>query len=416
MAETAVDHDTAPAGPLAGVRVLDLTSVLMGPYCTHILRNLGADVIKLESPDGDIVRGLGPGRHPGLTGAFTQINHGKRSISVDLGRPEGRAVCLDIAKTCDVFIHSVRPQAIAKLGLTYDAVRTARPDIVYCNMFGFGRRGRYAGRPAYDDIIQAASGSAMLQAEQLGEPQYPASTFADKIAGLSGAYAILAALYHRKDSGQGQEIDVPLFETMVSCLMMEHTMGTVFDPPLGDAINQRVASPNRRPFKTASGYISVLVYNDNHWRAFCRAADRGDLADDPRFATYADRMRRSDEYNDLIAGILLTKSAEEWQQLLTEADIPCMPLRHPRDLPDDPHLQDVGYYVRQTDQWGEGLNMSRCPVDFYGTPARPPGQAAMLGEHTREILAECGYADDQTAALLRDRVLKITRDDGDGGL
>ncbi|RYY12531.1 MAG: CoA transferase, partial [Alphaproteobacteria bacterium] len=230
-------------GPLAGVRVLDLTSVLMGPYATQIFADLGADVVKVESPDGDTTRHLPPGKEEGQGGMFLNVNRGKRSIVLDLKQPAGREALLALARDADVFVHSMRAQAIGRLGLDYEALKVVNPRIIYANLYGFGRSGPYRDYPAYDDIVQAASGLVDLQAKlSHGQPTYLGTVVADKVTGLTGAYAIIAALFARERSGEGQEIEVPMFETLVSFTMIEHLCGSLFDPPLGPPEYPRVTA------------------------------------------------------------------------------------------------------------------------------------------------------------------------------
>ena len=259
----------AGKGPLAGVRVLDLTSVLMGPYTTQIMADLGADVIKVESPSGDTTRSLPPGPEDDLGAMFMNVNRGKRSIVLDLKDKKGRDALLRLAKDSDVFIHSMRARAIGRLGLAYEDVKAANPDLIYANLYGYGRTGPYADYPAYDDIVQAASGIVALQASlSQGEPTYLATVVADKVAGLTAAYAIMAALFERERNGGGQEIEVPMFETLTSFSMLEHLCGAMFDPPIGPTGYPRALSPQRRPYRTSDGYIAVMIYNDRHWTNF----------------------------------------------------------------------------------------------------------------------------------------------------
>ena len=230
-------------GALEGVRILDMTAVLMGPYCTQILSDLGADVIKVESPEGDISREIGPGRRKGASGLFATLNRGKRGVELDLKRPEGIEILLEMAKHCDLFVHSTRPEAMKRLGLSYECLRSVNPRIVYMNLGGFGPDGRYAGQPAYDDVIQGMTGVSLLEARASGrEPRYLANVMADKVSGLTAAYAALAALYAQKSSGLGQEVDVSMFETMAAFMLTEHMTGAVFDPPESEPVYQRLVA------------------------------------------------------------------------------------------------------------------------------------------------------------------------------
>ncbi len=386
--------------PLAGLRVLDLSSVVMGPYCTLILRQLGAEVIKLESLEGDIIRSLGPTLEPGMAGTFHYLNAGKKSIAVDLSKPEGRDVCLRIAATVDVLVHSIRPSAIAKLGLSYAALAAINPRLIYCNLLGFGRDGRYFGKPAYDDTIQAVSGLAMLEAEMHGEPTYVTSVFADKLTGISAVYAILAAVVGRDRDGIGQEIDVPMFETMVQCLLAEHATGSVFDPPLSEPVYARTTNRHRRPFRTADGYLSVIVYNQKQFEAFCRSVGREDLMADPRFATFSARTQHAAAYYQILGEILSGRSNAEWDALLTQAQVPCMVVNRTADLYSDPHLADAGFFEPLSDADGNRLKLPRFPVRFHGTPADSPSAAPRLGADTETVLAGVGLSPDDVHRLL----------------
>jgi crotonobetainyl-CoA:carnitine CoA-transferase CaiB-like acyl-CoA transferase len=394
--------------PLEGLKVFDLTSVVMGPYCTLLLSYLGADVIKLESLGGDITRSIGPVKHTGQSGLFIHANNGKRSIAIDLRDPRGREICLDIARTSDVFVHSIRPDALQRLGLEYPVIAAANPRIIGCNLLGFGRKGRYFGKPAYDDTIQAASGLAMLQAEQHGAPAYVPSVFGDKLTGMMAAYAIVAAVIGRGRTGTGQEIDVPMFETMAACLLLEHASGATFKPPLGRPLYPRLVSRERRPVATKNGYLSIMVYTDKQWQGFCTVAGRTELLSDPRFTTIANRTHHTDDYYALVSEIAATRSAEEWESLLAQVEVPCMRLNRLDDLSSDPHLQDVGFFGEVTDQWGELLQLPRFPVELKGTPALEPTAAPMLGEHSREILRETGYTDSRIEALISSGVVGVS--------
>nr|WP_314075414.1 CoA transferase [uncultured Roseococcus sp.] len=272
-------------GTLAGLRVLDLTAVLMGPFCTQILADHGAEVIKVEGPEGDTTRQLPVSRAPGMGAMFFNLNRGKRGISLDLKRPEGRAALLRLAESADVFIHAMRADAMTRLGLTYADLRAVNPRIIYANMYGFSRRGPYAAWPAYDDTIQAMSGMAALQGRMNGAPAYSATLVADKVSGLTALYAVLMALLHRNRTGEGQEIEVGMFETMANFVLTDHVNGALFDPPEGEPVYPRAASPHRRPYRTKDGWIAVLIYNDKHWRAFVELTGQPEWARDPRFST-----------------------------------------------------------------------------------------------------------------------------------
>jgi crotonobetainyl-CoA:carnitine CoA-transferase CaiB-like acyl-CoA transferase len=387
-------------GPLAGIRVVDLSLTIMGPYCTQILADLGADVIKVESAAGDTTRYLPPFRDADRGGTFLNVNRGKRSIVLDLKSAAGRDALLRLVKTADVFVHSMRAQAIARLQLDYPALSAINPRLVYANLYGFGRQGPYADLPAYDDVIQAASGLAMLQARLYGGvPGYVATALADKVAGLTGVYAILAALLQRERSGwaaPGQEIEVPMFETIASFLLTEHMAGAIFDPAKGTPEYPRLVTPQRRPYRTADGYLAVLVYNDKQWTSFFRAIGNPPWSCDDRFTTMAGRAANIAELYELLATALADRGNDEWLALLRAADIPAMPVLSTGDLLDDPHLEAVGFWHRAE---GDALRYPGIPTHFSTTPGAISGPAPGLGQHNREVLAELGYSEAEIEAL-----------------
>src|SRR5215831_5221709 len=259
------------AGPLAGVRVVDLTSMVMGPYCTQIMADMGADVIKIEPPEGDNTRYISVGPTHGMSGVFVNVNRGKRSIVLDLRSDGDKAALRALIAKADVFIHSMRSKAIAKLGFGYDAVAAINKKIVYTNCYGYGRRGRARDLPAYDDTIQAECGIPSVQKLLTGEASFVGTIMADKIAGMTAVYATMMALFHRERTGEGQEVEVSMFETMAAFMLVEHANGAIFDPPLGPAVYPRTVAPNRAPYRTSDGYIAALIYNDKHWSAFIDA-------------------------------------------------------------------------------------------------------------------------------------------------
>jgi crotonobetainyl-CoA:carnitine CoA-transferase CaiB-like acyl-CoA transferase len=389
-------------GPLQGIRVLDLTAVLMGPYCTQILADHGADVIKIEGPDGDTTRQLPPGHMPGMGGMFHNLNRGKRGLGLDLKRPEGRAVLLKLAESADVFVHALRADAMQRLGLTYDAFRAVNPRIIYANAYGFSRRGPYSGQAAYDDIIQAISGIASTQGRLTGTPGYVANVLADKVSGLTVLYAILMALLHRErggpGGGEGQEIEVGMFETMASFVLAEHINGAVFDPPLSEPIYPRVVSPDRRPYRTADGYISLLLYNDKQFRAFAELAGSPAWTQDPRFATLSGRAKAIDEVYAHVGATLESRTSAEWLEGCQRLGIPAARINETRDLFDDPHLKAIDFFAVKQTKDGP-MRFPGIPTWFSATPPEIREAGPALGEHTREVLAEAGYAGTEIEAL-----------------
>ncbi|MBV8806620.1 MAG: CoA transferase [Sinobacteraceae bacterium] len=375
-------------GPLSGVRVIDLTAMVMGPYCTQIMADMGADVIKIEPPEGDNTRYISVGPTSGMSGVFVNVNRGKRSVVLDLRTEAGRTTLRGLIARADVFIHSMRSKAIAKLGFGYEDVAAINPAIVYTNCYGYSRRGPDKDLTAYDDTIQAECGLPAVQQKLTGEANYVGTIMADKVAGLTALYSTVMALFHRQRTGEGQEVEVGMFETMASFMLVEHANGAMFNPPLGPAIYPRAVAPNRRPYRTSDGYISALIYNDKQWSAFVGAV-RPAWATDPQFATLELRARQIDRVYALIAGTLAERTTEEWLQLFRSLDIPAAPLRTPDQLFDNPHLNAVGFF--------ETVDTPRGPVRFPGVPtwfSRTPGHVAgaapELGANTQAVLEELG--------------------------
>lgn len=386
-------------GPLKNLRIIDLTSVVMGPYVTQVLADFGADVIKVESADGDTTRYMPGGREHGMGGTFLNLNRGKRSIVLDLKSKDGRAAVLRLIEDADIVIHSMRASAIERLRLRYEDVVSINPKMIYCNMYGFGRRGRYKDLAAYDDVIQAASGTTMLQSMQGGEPSYVTTAIADKVTALTGLYAILIALYHRERTGEGQEVEVPMFETMASFNLLEHIGGAFFQPPVARPYYDRVTSKLRRPYKTKDGYISALVYNDRQWRGFvelvglpkdCTAAD---------FDSLAKRLRNIDTVYEHVEQAMTQRNTADWLKVFDTAGIPAMPLLTLEDLFEDDHLADVAFFEDRSTSVGN-VRFPGIPAWLSATPGTIRGAGPALGEHSEEVLREHGFSDGEINNLL----------------
>jgi crotonobetainyl-CoA:carnitine CoA-transferase CaiB-like acyl-CoA transferase len=387
-------------GPLTGVRILELTSVVLGPWACQILADMGAEVIKVEPPYGDSNRNLGAFRNPGMSALYLTCNRNKRSVVLDLKKPGAKEVVLKLAKDIDVVVHNYRPQVLTKLGVDYAALKAVNPKLIFCGTYGYGRQGPYGDRGALDDSIQAASGIAMLNEMVLGEPRYLPTVVADKTTAMQVVQAVIAALFYRERTGIGQEIEVPMFETMVYWTMAEHLWGMAFEPPIGGPGYTRLMSHHRKPYKTKDGYIAILPYMDAHWETFCKLSGRTDLLDDPRFRTLSDRVTNIDDTYQETAKIMATRTTAEWLEIFGNSSVPTIVVNTLEGLKDDPHLNAVGFW-QEVDHPTEGrLRMTRFPVTFSESPADVRRLQPRLGEHTREVLAEAGLSDAEAEALL----------------
>jgi len=397
---------TAPAGPLAGIKIIDLTSVMMGPYATMILGDYGADVIKVESPEGDVMRYAAPMRHPRMGAMYLQGNRNKRSIVLDLKKTGGREALLRLSATADVFVHNVRPAAMRRLRLGADDLLALNPRLVYASLHGFGEEGPYAGRPAYDDLIQGLTALPALTGKISGEPRFSPATMADRIVGLNATHAILAALLHRDRSGEGQSIEIPMFETVAQFVLGDHMAGRSFEPPIGPPGYSRLLSPDRRPYQTSDGYLCALVYTDKQWTAFFRAIGQENEGQrDPRLSSITSRTSNYDYVYGWFSDVMKTRTTAEWMQLFEEADIPHAPLHDLDSLIDDPHLAAVGL-IQSVEHPTEGrLRVAGPAATWSKTPPSirqyPPG----LGEHGSEILREAGFSDSDIEALVAEGAL-----------
>ncbi|WP_422744883.1 CaiB/BaiF CoA transferase family protein [Mycobacterium sp. WMMD1722] len=375
-------------GPLSGIRVLDVTSVVMGPYCTQIMADMGADVIKIESPEGDITRNVAQGPAPGMNGVFMNVNRGKRSVVLDLRSNDGARALRELIKTADVFIHSMRGKAIARLGFGYESVAQMNPKIVYTNCYGYSRRGPDADRPAYDDTIQAECGLPAVQKQLTGDATYVATIMADKVTGLTALYATTMALFHRERTGEGQEVEVSMFETMASFMLVEHANGAMFDPPLGPAVYPRTVAPNRRPYVTKDGYVAALIYNDKHWKAFVDEVQPAWIVGhEESFRTLAMRAKQIDTVYGLLGQTMRERTTEEWLTLFAKLEIPASPINSLDALFDSPQLNAVGMFETLDTPHGP-VRFPGVPTWFSRTPGRVRGGAPDLGADTAEVLAE----------------------------
>lgn len=391
---------TVATGPLKGVRILDMTSVVFGAYATQMLGDLGADVIKVEFPGGrrggggDIMRWTGRGQPDGpddLGPIFMTINRNKRSMMLDLREDAAKAALRKLILSSDVFAVSVRYDGLKRLGLDYDSVRAIKPDIVYVHGAGYGAAGPYAGEPAYDDLIQSAAGLADLSSRVDGDPtpRLLPTLVADKVSGLFMANAITAALFHHQRTGEGQFVEVPMMECLTSFNLAEHFFGHVYDPPTGPWSYPRVTNPKRKPYATLDGHIGLLPYTDNQWDQFFAAAGWGDtFAKDPRFADFRVRAQHGPELFALVEEVVRTKTTGEWLALLKPLQIPVVKMNRLDDLPSDPHLEAVDLFERYEHPEAGAYVALRPPVHYAATPANIRRHPPRLGQHTDEILAE----------------------------
>jgi len=394
-------------GPLQGIKIIDMTSVLMGPFATQTLGDYGADVIKVESPEGDITRQIGPTRNPAMGPIYLNANRSKRSIVIDLKTDAGRDVLLRLVETADVLVYNVRPQAMARLRLDYASVAAVNPRIVYAGMFGFGQDGPYAAKPAYDDLLQGGSGLSHLMGRAGdGIPRYVPTALADRVVGLSAVGAILASLLHRKRSGRGQRVDIPMFETMVGFVLGDHLGGLTYEPPLDQGGYARHMSPDRRPYKTSDGYISVIVYTDKQWSGFFTAAGREDLRSDPMFASFPARLAHIDTVYAELGRIFETRTTAEWMTLLNDADVPVMPMHDLQSVLLDPHLVETGFFPIAEHPTEGPIRSMRVAATWSETHAEPSRLAPRLGEQSREILQQAGYGAEEIDRLLADGAVR----------
>ncbi|WP_231711277.1 CaiB/BaiF CoA transferase family protein [Xanthobacter dioxanivorans] len=385
---------------LDGIRVLDLSAVVMGPFAGQMLGDLGADVIKIEPPEGDSTRRTGPATEAGMAALFLGVNRNKRSVMLDLKQPEARAALFALVDTADVFMHSMRPQKLDALGISPQALLARNPRLVYAGLHGFSEDGPYGGRPAYDDTIQGMAGLAALAQLQGGEPRYFPTIAADKTSGLFAVNGILAALVRRERTGVGAFVEVPMFESMVAFNLVEHMYGHHFDPPKGALGYPRVLAEWRRPYRTADGYICLMPYTDQHWRAFFAEVGEADLATDPRFADIAARTRNIEALYEVAGGHIARRTTQAWQDTSERLQIPSAPMASLDQVVDDAHLRATGFFVAKDDPSMGRLVFPGVPLKFDGERpaiAVPP----RLGEHTRDVLAEAGLDAKAIDALVK---------------
>jgi crotonobetainyl-CoA:carnitine CoA-transferase CaiB-like acyl-CoA transferase len=391
-------------GPLSGVRVIDLSSVVVGPICTRCLADQGADIVKVEAPQGDLLRTLATGRRSvGMSGKFIQFNRNKRSICLDLKQPSAMAVLHSLLDSGDVFVSNMRMDALERLGLDAAALMTRYPRLVHCSILAFGRGGRYYNSPAYDGIVQSASGVASTLERSTGTPRFVPMVMADHISGLIAAQCIGFALYRRTRTGVGEAIEIPMFENMASFVMSEHMGAATFEPPVGSYGDERLLSPDYRPLPTRDGFVTVTANTDAQAFAFFDAIGRPELCRDPRFSSVSARTANTKAYFDLRTRALQEKTTDEWLRIFSELDIPAMRYNRLEDLRNDPHLADVGFFQRENHDSEGALWRTRVANHFSGGMREAQRGAPRLGQHTREILHEVGISAKEIDDLIQSK-------------
>jgi crotonobetainyl-CoA:carnitine CoA-transferase CaiB-like acyl-CoA transferase len=392
--------DLSPSGPLDGVRVLDVTSVVMGPYATQLLGDLGADVIAVEPQRGDNNRTMGAGPLPQLSGVALNLLRNKRNVAINFHHPGGYQALLDIAATCDVFVTNLRPGTLARAGLEYRDIAARRPDVVYCQAHGYPSESSRADEPAYDDVIQAETGIADATARVSGQPMVAPTLMADKVCGLTIAYAVLAALYHRALTGLGDHIEVPMVDTMTSFTLLEHGAAAIPQPALGGAGYPRILTPHRRPWPTKDGWMVVLPYTREHYDSIFAGSGRLDMLGDERYATGRSRIDNAGFLYDLVGRMLAERTTAEWVEFFRKQDVPAAPVASLDDLVEA--LPEAEHPLAGT------YKLIPPPVRFARAPQSVRRPAPLIGQHTQEVLTEIGYQEEGIASLRKSGALDGT--------
>ncbi|MEM5422376.1 MULTISPECIES: CaiB/BaiF CoA transferase family protein [Paraburkholderia] len=388
-------------GPLAGVRVIDLTINVLGPVATQLLGDMGADVIKIEPPEGDQNRKNGPGRNPDMAVFYTIMNRNKRSVILNLKQAECREALLKLVETADVIVHSMRPSAAERLGIGYETVRARNPRIVYASGAGYRIDGPYKDRPAFDDVIQGETGIAAMNRDADGSPRYFPTVIVDKFCGYVLASSIGMALYHRERTGLGQLVHVPMFETMLQFNLFEHLWEGALGSNDGTGLGYpRMFSPYRRPYATKDGHICLLAVNNEQWRRVLCAIDAAHLLDDPRFCHMTERMRNINELYRIVGDAIRNKTTAEWNAIFASADVPHGPVRDLKDLMHDAYVKETGFFQRFAHPTEGDMVMTSIPVHFSESPGNVRYLPPNLGEHSIEVLIEAGYSASEASALV----------------
>ena len=388
-----------PKGPLQGVRVVDLTTVMLGPFCTQILGEMGAEIIKIETPEGDVNRWTGESRSPGMSTGQLIKGRNKRSIILDLKVKKVRKVFEKLIKTADVFVHNIRPKAAKRLAIDYETIAELNPSIIYASATGFGETGPFADKPAYDDLIQGASGIASLFGKVTGTPRYVPSVMADKTTGLFLSNYISMALFHRERTGEGQKLHVPMYESFAAFVVSEHMQGQTFVPPTGPAGYTRMLTSHRKPYETRDGFICVVPYTQKHWANFLALAGRADLIKDPRFSNQTERTKNIDTLYEIVSDSMKMRSTNDWIIALSDADIPAGPMNSPEDLFECPHLKAVEMFPEIEHPTEGRIRHIKVPAAFSKTPGGLYHHSEKLGASTNTVLNELGFSRTEISEL-----------------
>jgi crotonobetainyl-CoA:carnitine CoA-transferase CaiB-like acyl-CoA transferase len=394
-----MDQPERATGPLAGIRVIDVTSVVLGPYATQMLGDLGADVIKIEPKEGDSTRHIGPSRNPGMAAYFATLNRNKRSVVLDLKRPAARQALLRLVETADVFVHNMRPGAAKRLGLDYPSLAACNSRLVYGSAAGFRKNSSARDDPAFDDLIQGLSGAAFLNAGPDGTPRYLPTVLVDKLTGLMLASMIGMALLHRERTGVGQQVHVPMMETMVGFLLVEHFWSGVFGEPEKGLGYPRMLTPHRKPYATQDGYISVIALTHAHWSKLFAAMGRAELIEDPRFCSIAARSAHVDALYATLTEGMQQRTTAEWLQILREADIPCGAASTLQDLMSNAYLRETGFFTQMQHPVDGGVVLPAIAPEFSASPPSVRRLWPTLGQHTEEVLRETGFDAAEIASI-----------------
>ncbi len=390
MNNARAENEKERHGPLHGIKVVEVASIVLGPLATQYLADMGADVIKIEAPEGDLTRSLGPQRNPGMSAVFLNCNRNKRSVVLDLRREADQQALHRIVEQSDVVLHSIRTRAVQRMGISYEQLSAINPKLIYCHVKGFSDNGLYAGKPAYDDVIQALTGLASLQTGLVGKPRYMPTIYADKVSAIHAAYAVMLALFHRAQTGRGQQVVMPMFEAMTAFNCVEHLWGSTFEPPIGGMGYETIVKAARKPYETKDGYVAFLPYTDAHWRRFFDAIGMPEMALDERFRTYGARQQCFEEVWAFVTEQLKKRSNAEWMELLGKGDMPIAAVNALEDLPHEPHLESVGFW-KMLEHPTEGLlRFSGSPFELPDSPASIRRLPPALGQHTAEVFEEFG--------------------------